>query len=303
MVREQPAAVRKRCEGCGKVIPETQLTIFPDTRFCVQCQDKLEQDPHVFKRKNESQEETQAIEMQGNHLTAGNWSANLMDLTVKDAELRAMIQSGRWKEAREMVQSQSPEVQAALVMLDENPEEVLSLTGMDAEGKPAYLPAVVSRLPTETLAELIKPQKSDYLRYNPKVIRAMSPRTFARAIDETLDIVDQQELRTKVVWDWLQAVASMEDKNKAAELLRSMDFDKIEDAIMDRIEGMNLEETLCAVEGLGVSRLQGLKEGVSAGSPGRFIDDPEVAGILDVLYNVAPDIITEAMQRIAFRTG
>ncbi|NQU31034.1 MAG: TraR/DksA C4-type zinc finger protein, partial [Anaerolineae bacterium] len=272
MVQEQPVIIRK-CEGCGKEISETRLAAVSGALFCVQCQHKLEQE--VFDQQNPEVEEIEALEILEDRLAVGDWSANLMEIADKNAELRGLMRSARWRDARKIVQSQVPQVQAALVTLDENPEEVLSLTGMNEEGTPVYSPKVVDLLPTEILAELIVPRNSNYLQYNPEVIRAMSPKTFSRAVAETLDSVDYQPLRTKVMWDWMQAVASMDDKNKAAELLREMDLDTIEDAVMDRIDGMGLEKTLIAVDGFGVSRLKALSEGMPGGPPGRLIDDPE----------------------------
>ena len=304
MVPRQPAAIEKRCERCGRCIPKRRMAVLADACLCVGCQEKVEQDPHAFDPEEEaSREETQAIEVQGDRLTAGKWSAKLMEVAEVDAELRAMMRAGRWTEARGLVQSQSVEVQAALVTVDENPEEVLSLTAMNAAGKPAYTPAVVNRLPTETLATLIKPERSKYLRYNPEVVRAMSAQTFSRAVRETLDPVDYQPLRTKIVWDWMKALASMRDPIKAAELLQEMDLGVIEDAVMDRTEGMGLEKTLVAGDFILVSRLEGLSEGVTGGPPGRFIDDPEIAGVLNGLHEAAPDLISLVMLQVARRLG
>ena len=297
---------------CGGKIAQARLGALPEARFCLKCQESFEANPRAFQREarerarsahasTDEVPETQALQIAGDRLVSGDWSASLMQVAAQGSELQALVVAGRWQEARELIQTQSAEAQAALVTLNEDPEEVLSLTGMSEEGKPSYCPAVVNRLPTEVLAQLVDLRDNQYLRYNSNVIRAMTPGTFARAVHETLDPVDQQDLRTKIAWEWLEAVASMEDTEQAAQLLREIDLDVIEDAILDRFDGMHLEKTGASNEVASVSRLTCLIHGLTNGPPGRWIEDPETKGILNRLSEAAPDLIGEVMTRVARR--
>ena len=96
-----------------------------------------------------SQHENDALQVQGDRVVLGEWSGDLEELIAKNVSLRQMLREGRADEARALLKAQAVEEQAALVAIDENPEEVLSLTGMDAQGRPGYLPAVVDKLPSE----------------------------------------------------------------------------------------------------------------------------------------------------------
>ena len=86
-----------------------------------------------------SQHENDALQVQGDRVVLGEWSGDLEELIAKNVELRQMLREGRTAEARALIRTQAVEEQAALVAIDENPEEVLSLTGMDAKGRPGYL--------------------------------------------------------------------------------------------------------------------------------------------------------------------
>ena len=111
----------------------------------------------------------------------GEWSGDLEELIAKNVELRQMMREGRADEARALLKKQAVEEQAALVAIDENPEEVLSLTGMDARGRPGYLPAVVDKLPSEVIAELVAPGEYKLARFNTALLQTMSAESFARA--------------------------------------------------------------------------------------------------------------------------
>lgn len=306
MTGKRHAGTQRCCEGCGEVIPAARLALLSDARFCVGCQEKLERDRHAFcsAAGEDADEDAEAVlQVQGDLIVVGTWTGALMDVSVTHGEVRSMMRGKRWEEARSLVQSLPAEAQAALVTLDENPEEILSLTGMDEGGKPAYRGDVVDRLPTQTLTELIEPRTSRYLRYNPEVLRVMSPGTFARTVHETLDPVDRPDLRKKVFWDWMQAVAAVQDPNKATALLRQVDLDVLEEAILEQIDGMNLQTTGPDGEGFTASRMQALSSGAFGGPPGGFVSDPEIAGILNALNEAAPDLISETMQRVARRLG
>ena len=187
--------------------------------------------------------------------------------------------------------------------LDENPEEVLSLTGMDEKGRPGYKPAVVDVLPTEILTNLIAPRSSRFVRFNVEIMRAMSPGAFERIVHETLDPVYNPELRTRVSWEWLQAVAALQDHHKTAELLRKVDATLLEDAIMDRLDQMDLGAVVAGTAVASVSRVQVFLEGLTGGRPGDYIDDPETAEVLDALYEAAPELLSEIVRGAVKRSG
>ena len=248
--------------------------------------------------------QAEVLQVQEDRMVVGEWSGDLMELAARSADLRGMLRSGRRHEARALVQTRSAAEQAALVALDENPEEVLALTGMDENGKPGYKSAVVEVLPTEVLTDLIVPRSARHGRFNAEVIQAMSPGAFARTVEDTLDPVYHQELRTRVSWEWLEAVAALQDHHQAAELLRQVDPEALDEAIMDRLDQLDLG----AIAGpptdvAAVTRVQVFLEGLSGGRPGDYIDDPETAEVLDALYEAAPDVLSEMVRRAVKRSG
>ena len=166
-----------------------------------------------------SQHESDALQMQGGRVVLGEWSGDLEELIAKNVALRQMLREGRADEAHALLRAQAVEEQAALVAIDENPEEVLSLTGMDAKGRPGYLPAVVDKLPSEIIAELVAPSEYKLARFNTALLQAMSAESFARAVEDTLDPIYYHGNRTKVSWEWLEAVAALDDHSKRAALL------------------------------------------------------------------------------------
>ena len=92
-----------------------------------------------------SQQKSDTLQVQGDKVVLGEWSGDLQELISKNVELRGMMHAGRNNDARALIQAQSAEEQAALVAIDERPEELLSLTGMDERGRPSYLPVVVDK--------------------------------------------------------------------------------------------------------------------------------------------------------------
>ncbi|NKB67515.1 MAG: hypothetical protein GKR89_10670 [Candidatus Latescibacteria bacterium] len=241
------------------------------------------------------------LHMEEDRLAAGSWSDSLNELATQSGQLRLMLRQGRTAEARSLLQSQSAPAQAALVALDENPEEILSLTAMDKTGKPAYLPAIVDLLPSETLAQLIAPQQSKFIRFNAEVLRAMSPTAFARTVQDTLEPVDQQALRTRITWEWLQAVAALDDCNKMAQLLRQADWEVVEDTLLERLEEVDLDQRVPGTGPWGVSRRQALARGFTGLKPGDWVGDPEMGHMLNVLYQAAPDLVGDIMIRAGRR--
>ncbi|MCC7262593.1 MAG: hypothetical protein IT369_08750 [Candidatus Latescibacteria bacterium] len=243
-----------------------------------------------------------ALQVQGGQVVIGSWSKDLMKVVAQSAQLRGLLREGRVAEARAFLQARRAEEQAALVAFDMNPEEVLALTGMDAQGKPAYQTAVVDLLPTEVLTSLIAPRLEEE-RFNVEVLRALSPRAFARTVEETLDPVYQQELRIKVSWEWLEAVAELADPSKAAELLRQTDSALLEEALLDRLDQLDLGAVAGGTDAGSVSRFQVFAEGLTGGRPGEYIEDVETAAVLDALYEAAPELLSQLVCSAARRMG
>ena len=242
-----------------------------------------------------------ALQVQGGQVVIGSWSKDLMQVVAQSAQLRAMLREGKREEARAFLQARRAEEQAALVAFDIYPEEVLSLTGMDVQGKPAYQTAVVDLLPTEILTSLIAPSLEE--RFNVEVLRALSPAAFARTVEETLDPVYQQELRIQVSWEWLEAVAELADPSKAAALLREADPALLEEAILDRLDQLDLGAVAGGTDAGSVSRFQVFAEGLTGGRPGDYIEDVETAAVLDALYEAAPDLLSQLVRGAARRMG
>lgn len=246
----------------------------------------------------------EALQVQEGRVVIGSWSKDLMQVVAQSAQLRAMLREGKREEARAFLQARRVEEQAALVAFDIYPEEVLSLTGMDVQGKPAYQTAVVDLLPTEILTSLIAPRLEEE-RFNVEVLRALSPAAFARTVEETLDPVYQQELRIQVSWEWLEAVAELADPSKAAALLREADPALLEEAILDRLDHLDLGAVVgdIADGAIAVSRFQAFMEGLAGGRPGDYIEDAETAAVLDALYEAAPELLSQFVCSAARRMG
>jgi len=111
----------------------------------------------------------------------GEWSAGLREVVAASLEVRGLVRQGRTVEARAALQTRSAEAQAALIAIDENPEELLSLTGMSAAGVPAYRPEVVDHLPSPVLAQLVAPG-TDLVRFNSQLLAAISPEALGRTV-------------------------------------------------------------------------------------------------------------------------
>ncbi|MBI2501914.1 MAG: hypothetical protein HYW07_01610 [Candidatus Latescibacteria bacterium] len=239
-----------------------------------------------------------ALQVQEGQVVIGSWTEDLMQVVAQSAQLRGLLRAGRTEEARAFLQARRAEEQAALVAFDVNPEEVLALTGMDAQGKPGYQTAVVDLLPTEILTSLIAPRLEEE-RFNVEVLRALSPDAFARTVEETLDPVYQQELRTQVSWEWLEAVAELVDPGKAAALLRQVDPEMLEDAILDRLEALDLN-ALFSANGATVYVFQLFSES-GGGLALPLIDDPEAdpetVAVIQALYEAAPDLLAAVVRK------
>jgi len=240
----------------------------------------------------------EALQIREGQVVVGSWSKELMQVVAQSARLRAMLREDRVEEARAFLQGHRAEEQAALVAFDADPEQVLALTGMDARGKPAYQPAVVDLLPAEILAGLIAPPREEG-GFNVEILRALSPEVFARTVDETLEPIYQQTLRTQVSWEWLEAVAALGDAGKAAALLRQVDPEMLEDALLDRLETLDLNGIFGA-NGVSVPMFTLYSES-GGGLALPLIDDPdadpEILAVLHLLYESVPDLLAAAVRK------
>ena len=237
---------------------------------------------------------SEAVRVEGSIVRSGNWSGNLAELAADSEQLHRLVAGERFDEARALLASRSAEEQAALVAIDADPEQVLALTASDLRGLPAYSREVVDRLPSELLARLAAPG-TRHGRYNPAILRAMSPRVFDRTVRDVLDPIDNPDLRTRVAWEWLEAVAALNDPNQAAALLRAVDPAALEEAVMDRLTELNLDATLPGTEVAAVSRYQALTEGFVGDRPGEYVSDAATAEILDALWEAAPELLAPAV--------
>jgi len=289
------------CVICEAVISDERLKAVPDAKLCVVCQDKVERGivslkAHLMGKENQADEpEVAPIEVQEDRLVTGKWSAGFMELTTQSSRVRDLLREGKKEDARALVQTMPVEVQAALVVLDEDPEEALSITGMDEDGNPGYSTDVVAHLPTEMLTGLIAydPERQGY---NTHLIRAMTPGTFKRTVEETLDPIDNAEARSKVSFEWLRALAAMEDANKCAELLRSVDPSLLEEALIPHMKDMRMNDQAASVEIEGmhftIPRHRFFSEEGAVGiRPSMVLEDAVVGRVLDALYEADADLM------------
>ena len=235
-----------------------------------------------------------ALQVRGERVVIGDWSGDLGELIAKDVELRGMLREARYADAQALVQAQSVEEQAALVAMDENPEEVLSLTGMDAQGRPGYRPEVVAKLPADIVAEVLVPRNAKLVRFNTEILQQMSPEAFDRVVDETLDPVYFPANRTQVAWEWLEAVAALGDSNKIAELLFKVDQSALEDALLDKVGSFGMHDEIAA-GGVTIMAFRVLSES-GQGVMLPPIEDPEVAEVVYVLHQAAPELIAKVIR-------
>ena len=249
-----------------------------------------------------SQHENDALQVQGDRVVLGEWSGDLEELIAKNVALRQMLREGRADEARALLKKQAVEEQAALVAIDENPEEVLSLTGMDAQGRPGYLPAVVDKLPSEIIAELVAPGECKLARFNTALLQTMSAESFARAVEDTLDPVYYHGNRTKVSWEWLEAVAALDDHSKRAALLYKVDQGLLEDAFLDKVDSIDMHAEIDAGRYGTVSAYRLLSEsGQAVMLPP--INDPEIREVIYALHQAAPELLAKVMRAAWERAG
>ena len=235
-----------------------------------------------------------SVRFEGSIVRSGEWSGSLVELAADSEELRRLLAAERVDEARALLRSRSAEEQAALVAIDADPEQVLALTASDGRGLPAYSRDVVERLPSELLARLAAPG-TRHSRYNPAILRAMSPRVFDRTVRDVLDPIDNPDLRTSVAWEWLEAVAALNDPSQAAALLRAVDPAALEEAVMDRLTELNLGAVTGHTEVAAVSLFQTMTEGFAWTRPSDYVADAVTAEVLDALWEAAPDLLASTV--------
>ena len=240
-----------------------------------------------------SQHENDALQVQGGRVVLGEWSGDLEELIAKNVALRQMLREGCADEARALLKAQAVEEQAALVAIDENPEEVLSLTGMDAQGRPGYLPAVVDKLPSEIIAELVASGEYKLARFNTALLQTMSAESFARAVEDALDPIYYHGNRTKVSWEWLEAVAALDDHNKRAALLFKVDQSLLEEAFLDKVDSIDMHAEVGIEKPVSAFRLLS-ESGQAVMLPP--INDPEVAEVIHALHQAAPELLAKVLR-------
>ena len=237
------------------------------------------------------------LAVRGDRVEVGDWSADLSQVIATDVELRGMLREGRTVEARALMHARCDEEQAALVAIDSNPEEVLSLTAMDEAGRPGYEPRVVDRLPTAVLTDLIAPSGTKLVRFNTGVLATMSPDTFTRTVDDTLDPIYHHSHRSQVSWEWLSAVAALDDVNKIAQLLWDVGPSLLEDALLERVDDFGMNDTSLGIPGFrtvsesgGGLMLPPMKDGMGS-------------DVLATLHAAAPELLADAIRSAWEQSG
>ena len=232
-------------------------------------------------------------------VVVGDWSAAVGEVIDMSARLRGLLREGRVSQARQMLGSMCREEQAALVAVDADPEEILSLTGMDEEGRPGYLAEVVDRLPSSLLAELLVPRGAKWDRFNTGLLASMSERTFRRTVADTLDPVYFHGRRGAVSWEWLEIVAALEDVDRIASLLQSVDEEVLEDALLPHIDRFAMKEVIFPG---GVSAFRTVSES-GGGLMLPPMDDPEKEEVIHALHAAAPELLARVIRNAWERAG
>ncbi len=286
----------RRCNVCGVEIPQARLAALPRVATCVSCQRKIETRPVLTVEPDAfgagPRESSPEVSVKRGLVRLGAWSSDLVEVADTTSKVRSLVVSGKHADARSLVQAMSDDAQAALVTLDEDPEQMLSLTATGEDGRPAYRTEVLTLLPTETIATMVAVRPDERV-YNTSLIKAMTPQTFRRIVEETLSPVDDQKVRGRVSWQWLEAVAGIDDPNHAAALLRGADPELLEDALVDRLSRQDLNKVM---GGVPVFRFLS-SDGAGAVRPSRFVGDGRLGDVLDALYDAAPDVMRLVMRR------
>ena len=239
-----------------------------------------------------------ALAVSEGRVVVGDWSADVGEVAAVSARLRGLLRDGRVSQAREMLSSLCREEQAAVVAVDADPEELLSLTGMDEEGRPGYLAEVVDRLPSSLLTELLVPRDAKSGRFNTGLLASMSETTFRRTVADTLDPVYFHGRRGAVSWEWLEIVASLEDVDRIAALLQSVDEEVLEDALLPHIDRFAMNETVFP----GIPAFRTVSES-GEGVMLPAMDDPEKEEVVHALHAAAPELLARVIRNAWERAG
>lgn len=299
---QKPLAGRQRqCEVCGADIPKARLEAIPEAHTCVRCQRALEKAPWKATSNNQGtdpdlgEQAPAHLRVEESRVVVGGWSKGIMELAAEDATFRRLMRAGHAQEARALVRSLPVEGQAALVVLDENPEEVLSLTAMSEPGVPAYSPGVVDLLPSEMLARLIA-YRTDEEAFNVRLMRAMTPQTFRRTVEDVLDLVDDPGRRVQVSWEWLRALAALDDAEHRAALVRSVDPAVLEEALLDRLKHLDMHAVISSGESSIYFFRLFSEEAAEGVRPSMFVEDLETGLVLDAVFEAAPEVLRDIVR-------
>ena len=228
-----------------------------------------------------------------------------MQAAADSEDLLRMVREGGVQEAREDLRSRSVPERAALVLLNpQDQEEMLSLTGKDG---PGYDSQVVSMLPSELLTALIAP-KTEYLKYNPQVIEAMSPEKLESVIEDILEHVNRPRDRRQICWEWFEALVDV-GRAKRTELLRGVEVEVLAEALVEAVGDFrvvlpihlfeNVEELVTFFDS---ERFVTQIEGVGA-MPSQHIEDEELGRVLDAIYDAAPEVFQGMLREILYHAA
>jgi hypothetical protein len=227
-------------------------------------------------------------------VVVGQWSGGVLEMLEKGDHLRCLVRSGEVEKARALIQRLPEEEQVALVLVDpEHREEMLSLTGEGRLVGRGYNPQVVNLLPPEVLADLIAPN-TVYLTYNTELMRALSPEKFQVLVQETLEEVDRSSDRRRISWEWLEAIAQLDDIDKRAQFLRGVELELLVDALDEVVHRFGFRS---------LRHFQKITELPFGGWPRLHMDDPDLNPVLDAVYEAAPDVLAEMIRRAWERSG
>ena len=305
MVEDLPVNALKTCRSCGGQISVVRLQAVPRTELCVHCQGRVERRGEADRVPASSavgrdaggalvqagMSEADTVTFEGDRLSIGTWSEGFVESAARSAKVRDLLNKGDREGAAALVRSFPVEAQAALVAVDVDPEQMLSLTGMDVGGKPAYRTDVIDLLPAELLTEVISVDPEEK-KYNTQLMRSMSPEAFGRTLAETLTTVDNTANRTQVTWEWLVALSEMGDPNRAGDLLAGVDPSLLEAAVLDHLEDLDLYGVLEVPDMGSVPRATLFSEKSTASlTLANYIEDPETRAVISALSEAAPELL------------
>lgn len=235
-------------------------------------------------------------------VVVGLWSRPLPEVELMVARFGALLSEGKAEEVQRELDRLSVEEKTALVLVS-RPETRETLLSLASRGAAGYSPAVVNRLPSEVLADLLAVD-SEYLKFNVEILRAMSPARFGRVVQDTMEPVYYWEHRQKLSWEWLEAVAALDDVDHRGHLLGSVDPALIEEALSGSIDRFGLNDVVGGIDEFPVKRYQQLSEsGLGGPPPSAYLEDEAVGTVLDALWEAAPELFKEVLRGAWERYG